>query len=70
MFDKYPDLRKYFKGAERYTPEDVQNSERFEKQGQLACFISFGIHNEQPLGTEILQTVLNKGNFKILTAIP
>lgn len=34
MFGNFPDLRKYFKGAENYTPEDVQKSERFEKQGQ------------------------------------
>ncbi|VDN58852.1 unnamed protein product [Dracunculus medinensis] len=34
MFENYPDLRVYFKGAENYTSSDVQNSERFEKQGQ------------------------------------
>lgn len=34
MFGAYPDLRVYFKGAESYTPDDVQKSERFEKQGQ------------------------------------
>ncbi|VDN17216.1 unnamed protein product [Gongylonema pulchrum] len=34
MFGNYPDLRVYFKGAENYSPEDVQNSERFAKQGQ------------------------------------
>ncbi|VDK77365.1 unnamed protein product [Anisakis simplex] len=33
MFGHYPDLRKYFKGAEKFTPEDVQKSERFTKQG-------------------------------------
>ncbi|VDN04954.1 unnamed protein product [Thelazia callipaeda] len=35
MFKNYPDLRKYFKGAEHYTPEDVQNSERFVKQDKI-----------------------------------
>ncbi|KAK0396930.1 hypothetical protein QR680_001915 [Steinernema hermaphroditum] len=42
MFGNFPDLRVYFKGAEKFTPDDVQKSERFEKQGQrilLACHI-------------------------------
>ncbi|CAJ0956927.1 unnamed protein product, partial [Mesorhabditis belari] len=34
FFTNFPDLRVYFKGAEKYTAEDVQKSERFEKQGQ------------------------------------
>uniref|UniRef100_A0A915LNX8 Globin family profile domain-containing protein n=1 Tax=Meloidogyne javanica TaxID=6303 RepID=A0A915LNX8_MELJA len=34
FFTNYPDLRVYFKGAEKYTADDVQKSERFEKQGQ------------------------------------
>ncbi|KAK6026489.1 globin, partial [Ostertagia ostertagi] len=33
LFGHHPDLRKYFKGAENFTPDDVQKSERFEKQG-------------------------------------
>ncbi|VDD96698.1 unnamed protein product [Enterobius vermicularis] len=42
MFGNHPALRKYFKGAENYSPEDVQKSDRFAKQGQrilLACHI-------------------------------
>uniref|UniRef100_A0A914DKM4 Globin family profile domain-containing protein n=1 Tax=Acrobeloides nanus TaxID=290746 RepID=A0A914DKM4_9BILA len=42
MFGNFPDLRVYFKGAEKFTPEDVQKSDRFKKQGQrilLACHI-------------------------------
>ncbi|VDM51084.1 unnamed protein product [Toxocara canis] len=42
MFGHYPDLRIYFKGAENFTPDDVQKSDRFAKQGQrilLACHI-------------------------------
>ncbi|PIO75713.1 globin [Teladorsagia circumcincta] len=42
MFTQHPDLRKYFKGAENYTADDVQKSERFDKQGQrilLAMYI-------------------------------
>lgn len=34
FFTNFPDLRKYFKGAEHYTADDVQKSERFAKQGQ------------------------------------
>ncbi|VDN25089.1 unnamed protein product [Gongylonema pulchrum] len=34
MFEHYPDLRQYFKGAENFTPDDVQISDRFAKQGQ------------------------------------
>ncbi|KAK6026490.1 globin [Ostertagia ostertagi] len=33
LFGHHPDLRKYFKGAENFTPDDVQKSERFAKQG-------------------------------------
>ncbi|KJH48554.1 globin [Dictyocaulus viviparus] len=42
MFTNHADLRRYFKGAENYTAEDVQKSERFDKQGQrilLAVYI-------------------------------
>ncbi|KAE9412736.1 hypothetical protein Angca_007924, partial [Angiostrongylus cantonensis] len=34
IFDQHPDLRRFFKGAESFTAEDVQKSERFAKQGQ------------------------------------
>ncbi|XGW02056.1 hypothetical protein V3C99_014261 [Haemonchus contortus] len=33
LFTNHPDLRKYFKGAENFTADDVQKSARFEKQG-------------------------------------
>ncbi|PIO63757.1 globin [Teladorsagia circumcincta] len=33
LFGHHPDLRKYFKGAESFTPDDVQKSDRFAKQG-------------------------------------
>ncbi|VDL64003.1 unnamed protein product [Nippostrongylus brasiliensis] len=42
MFTHHPDLRRYFKGAQEFTADDVQNSERFDKQGQrilLAVYI-------------------------------
>ncbi|KAK6028204.1 globin, partial [Ostertagia ostertagi] len=34
MFTHHPDLRKFFKGAENFSGDDVQKSERFDKQGQ------------------------------------
>ncbi|XGW01628.1 hypothetical protein V3C99_014057 [Haemonchus contortus] len=33
FFTKHPELRKYFKGAESFTADDVQNTDRFVKQG-------------------------------------
>ncbi|PIO72387.1 globin [Teladorsagia circumcincta] len=33
LFTNHPDLRKYFKGAENFTADDVQKSDRFEKLG-------------------------------------
>ncbi|ETN82808.1 globin [Necator americanus] len=33
LFTNHPDLRRYFKDAENFTADDVQKSERFEKQG-------------------------------------
>ncbi|KAK6757952.1 hypothetical protein RB195_015646 [Necator americanus] len=33
FFTNHPEARKYFKGAENFTADDVQKSERFEKQG-------------------------------------
>lgn len=29
FFTNFPDLRKYFKGSENFTADDVQKSERF-----------------------------------------
>ncbi|VDP40996.1 unnamed protein product [Heligmosomoides polygyrus] len=33
LFSKHQDLRKYFKGAEGFSADDVQKSDRFEKLG-------------------------------------
>uniref|UniRef100_A0A914XT33 Globin family profile domain-containing protein n=1 Tax=Panagrolaimus superbus TaxID=310955 RepID=A0A914XT33_9BILA len=49
MFTNHPDLRVYFKGAENYTAEDVQKSERFKKQGTrilLAQFICANTYSD------------------------
>lgn len=40
MFANFPELRVYFKGAQKYDADDIQKSERFKKQGQrvlLSC---------------------------------
>ncbi|KAI6212287.1 GLOBIN domain-containing protein [Aphelenchoides besseyi] len=34
FFTNFPQLRIHFRGAEHYTADDVQKSERFEKQGK------------------------------------
>ncbi|KAE9413959.1 hypothetical protein Angca_007079 [Angiostrongylus cantonensis] len=41
FFTNHPDLRVYFKGAENYTADDVQKSDRFEKLGRR---ILLGVH--------------------------
>ncbi|KAM3716859.1 Globin-like protein [Dirofilaria immitis] len=33
LFEHQPSVRVYFKGAENFSAEDVQNSDRFAKQG-------------------------------------
>ncbi|KAK5975083.1 GLOBIN domain-containing protein [Trichostrongylus colubriformis] len=33
FFTKHPELRKHFKGAENFSADDVQKSDRFEKLG-------------------------------------
>ncbi|KAK5975081.1 GLOBIN domain-containing protein [Trichostrongylus colubriformis] len=33
LFTNHPDIRKYFKGAESFSADDVQKSDRFEKLG-------------------------------------
>lgn len=34
LFTTVPDLRKYFKGAENFTADDVEKSDRFGRQGE------------------------------------
>lgn len=34
MFTHYPNLRIHFRGAERFNAQQVQESERFRRQGQ------------------------------------
>ncbi|GMS94943.1 hypothetical protein PENTCL1PPCAC_17118, partial [Pristionchus entomophagus] len=54
FFTNYPTLRVYFKGAENFTADDVQKSDRFEKQGQRIL-----------LATHILaETFANQDVFK------
>ncbi|VDM95080.1 unnamed protein product, partial [Onchocerca ochengi] len=51
MFGHHPDLRVYFKGAENFTPTDVQNSDRFAKQGNSTISNNF----------ELFDNLLNYG---------
>uniref|UniRef100_A0A0N4ZZH3 GLOBIN domain-containing protein n=1 Tax=Parastrongyloides trichosuri TaxID=131310 RepID=A0A0N4ZZH3_PARTI len=51
MFKNAPQLRQFFKGAESYTPEQVEKSERFAKQGirqMLAMHILASCYDDQP----------------------
>lgn len=45
MFTNHPDLRVYFKGAENFDAEKVQNSDRFAKQGQRILLANHIIAN-------------------------
>lgn len=63
MFGNFPDLRVYFKGAENFTPDDVQKSERFEKQGQrilLACHILASTFDEPDVFKAYARETVNR----------
>uniref|UniRef100_A0A8L8KT65 GLOBIN domain-containing protein n=1 Tax=Heligmosomoides polygyrus TaxID=6339 RepID=A0A8L8KT65_HELPZ len=63
MFTHHPDLRKYFKGAEHYTAEDVQKSERFDKQGQrilLAVYIIADTFDDEPTFRAYARETINR----------
>ncbi|VDO27675.1 Uncharacterized protein BM_BM7514 [Brugia malayi] len=49
MFGHHPDLRVFFKGAENFTPADVQNSDRFAKQGNKNSSLILYFLNRQKL---------------------
>nr|AAL56427.1 intracellular globin [Syngamus trachea] len=69
MFTHHPDLRRYFKGAESFTADDVQKSERFEKQGQrilLAVYIlADTFDDEQTFRAYARETVNRHRQFKM-----
>ncbi|PIO70939.1 globin [Teladorsagia circumcincta] len=63
MFTQHPDLRKYFKGAENYTADDVQKSERFDKQGQrilLAMYILADTIDDEPAFRAYARETVNR----------
>ncbi|KAL6743158.1 hypothetical protein Aduo_016235 [Ancylostoma duodenale] len=63
MFTHHPDLRRYFKGAESFTADDVQRSERFEKQGQrilLAVFILADTFDDEPTFRAYARETINR----------
>ncbi|KJH47358.1 globin [Dictyocaulus viviparus] len=63
MFTNHPDLRRYFKGAESFTAEDVQKSERFDKQGQrilLAVYILANTFDDEPTFRAYARETINR----------
>ncbi|KAL6743156.1 hypothetical protein Aduo_016233 [Ancylostoma duodenale] len=63
MFTHHPDLRRYFKGAENFTAEDVQKSERFDKQGQrilLAVYILADTFDDEPTFRAYARETVNR----------
>ncbi|XGW01616.1 hypothetical protein V3C99_014051 [Haemonchus contortus] len=63
MFSHHPDLRKYFKGAEHFTADDVQKSDRFDKQGQriqLAMHILADTFDDEPTFRAYARETINR----------
>ncbi|KAL7073011.1 hypothetical protein ACQ4LE_007673 [Meloidogyne hapla] len=63
FFTNYPDLRVYFKGAEKFTADDVQKSERFEKQGQrilLALHLTARVYSDEMVFDSYIQETINR----------
>ncbi|CAB3397920.1 unnamed protein product [Caenorhabditis bovis] len=73
IFTNFPDLRVYFKGAEKYTAEDVKKSDRFEKQGQrllLACHLCANVYdNDEVFKAYVRETVNRHRQFKMDPAL-
>ncbi|EGT56763.1 CBN-GLB-1 protein [Caenorhabditis brenneri] len=73
FFTNFPDLRVYFKGAEKYTAEDVKKSERFDKQGQrilLACHLIANVYtNEEVFKAYVRETVNRHRIYKMDPAL-
>uniref|UniRef100_A0A8R1EMK6 GLOBIN domain-containing protein n=1 Tax=Caenorhabditis japonica TaxID=281687 RepID=A0A8R1EMK6_CAEJA len=63
FFTNFPDLRVYFKGAEKYTGEDVKKSERFDKQGQrilLACHLLANVFDNEEVFKAYVRETINR----------
>ncbi|KAF8373259.1 hypothetical protein PRIPAC_79688 [Pristionchus pacificus] len=73
FFTNYPDLRVYFKGAENFTADDVQKSERFEKQGQrilLAVHVLAETYaNQEVFKAYVRETINRHRQFKMDPAL-
>ncbi|KAF1761016.1 hypothetical protein GCK72_009269 [Caenorhabditis remanei] len=73
FFTNFPDLRVYFKGAEKYTAEDVKKSERFDKQGQrilLACHLIANVYtNEEVFKAYVRETINRHRIYKMDPAL-
>ncbi|ETN72455.1 globin, partial [Necator americanus] len=63
FFTNYPEVRKYFKGAEEFTADDVQKSERFDKQGDailLSVHVLANVYDNEPVFRAFVRDNLNK----------
>nr|2WTG_A Chain A, GLOBIN-LIKE PROTEIN [Caenorhabditis elegans]2WTH_A Chain A, GLOBIN-LIKE PROTEIN [Caenorhabditis elegans]2WTH_B Chain B, GLOBIN-LIKE PROTEIN [Caenorhabditis elegans] len=63
FFTNFPDLRVYFKGAEKYTADDVKKSERFDKQGQrilLACHLLANVYTNEEVFKGYVRETINR----------
>lgn len=63
FFTNFPDLRFYFKGAQNYTADDVQKSDRFVKQGQrllLGVHMLVLIFNNKPVFHAYIRETVNR----------
>ncbi|KAK6756867.1 hypothetical protein RB195_014971 [Necator americanus] len=63
MFTHYPNLRQYFKGAESFTADDVQKSERFDKQGQrilVGVYVLADTIDDEPTFRAYSREMVNK----------
>ncbi|KAI1723752.1 globin domain-containing protein [Ditylenchus destructor] len=73
FFTNFPDLRVYFKGAEKFTADDVQKSDRFKKQGQrllLATHLLVKIYDDPMIYHAYIRETMNRHRqFKIDPAL-
>ncbi|KHJ98300.1 globin [Oesophagostomum dentatum] len=63
FFTHHPEVRKYFKGAENYTADDVAKSERFDKQGNailLAVHILTETYDNENVFRGFCRDIINR----------
>uniref|UniRef100_A0A0N4Z819 GLOBIN domain-containing protein n=2 Tax=Parastrongyloides trichosuri TaxID=131310 RepID=A0A0N4Z819_PARTI len=63
MFQNAPHLKQFFKGAENFTPEQVETSERFAKQGlrqMIAIHVLAACYDDQPTFLAFTRELANR----------